>query len=202
MIPVIGENVDESVDHIEEFVTGRSERALRDREHVAVLFTDIVDSTVHLVEAGDKLWRDILDTHDRLAHRRVRAHHGRVVKSTGDGVLAAFPSAEDALAAARALAEALSGLSLRIRAAIHVGEVELRRRRRHRWPQRPRRGAAAGDGRHGRHRALRTCGRSHRRRHHLCRRRGAERRARALGGSHRQHRVTPDRWFRQGGCSG
>jgi class 3 adenylate cyclase len=98
-----------------------------DREYVAVLFTDIVDSTAHLVEAGDERWRDILDTHDRLAHRRVRAHHGRVVKSTGDGVLAAFPTAGDALAAARALAEALAPLSLRIRAAIHVGEVDLRR---------------------------------------------------------------------------
>jgi len=97
-----------------------------DREYVAVLFTDIVDSTAHLVEAGDKRWRDILDTHDRLALRHVRAHRGRVVKNTGDGVLAAFPSAGDALAAARALAEALAPLSLRIRAAIHVGEVELR----------------------------------------------------------------------------
>jgi class 3 adenylate cyclase len=118
--------VDENADHIEEFVTGRSERDLRDREYVAVLFTDIVNSTAHLVEAGDKRWRDILDTHDRLAHQCVRAHHGRVVKSTGDGILAAFPSAGDALAAARALAEALAPLSLRIRAAIHVGEVELR----------------------------------------------------------------------------
>jgi class 3 adenylate cyclase len=105
-------------------VTG--ERAVRDRAHVAVLFTDIVDSTAHLVEAGDERWRDILDTHDRLAQRCVRAHHGRVVKSTGDGILATFPSAGDALAATRALAEALAPMSLRIRAAIHVGEVELR----------------------------------------------------------------------------
>ena len=121
-MPVVGE----IVDHIEEPVPGRRQRALRDREFVAVLFTDIVDSTAHLVEAGDERWRDILDRHDRLAHRWVRAHQGRVVKSTGDGVLAAFPSAADALAAARALAEAVARLSLRIRAAIHVGEVELR----------------------------------------------------------------------------
>jgi class 3 adenylate cyclase len=125
-MPVIDDNVDED-DHAEEFVTGRPERAARERECVAVLFTDIVDSTAHLVEVGDQGWRDILDTHDRLAHLRVRAHHGRVVKSTGDGVLAAFPSARDALAAARALAEALAPLALQIRAAIHVGEVELRR---------------------------------------------------------------------------
>ena len=64
--------------------------------------------------------------HDRLAHQRARAHHGRVVKCIGDGVLAVFPSAEDALAAARLLAQDLALLSLRVRAAIHVGEVELR----------------------------------------------------------------------------
>jgi class 3 adenylate cyclase len=102
------------------------ERAVRDRAYVAVLFTDIVGSTAHLVEAGDERWQDILDAHDRLAQRCVRAHHGRVVKSTGDGILATLPAAGDALAAARALADALAPMSLRIRAAIHVGEVELR----------------------------------------------------------------------------
>jgi class 3 adenylate cyclase len=123
---LIDDDLDDSADHIEELVTARSDWATRDRAYVAVLFTDIVDSTAHLVEAGDRRWRDILDAHDRLARRRVRAHHGRVVKIIGDGVLAAFPSAGDALAAARALADALAPLSLQIRAAIHVGDVELR----------------------------------------------------------------------------
>jgi class 3 adenylate cyclase len=115
--------IDDNADPIEERGTGR---VVRDRQCVAVLFTDIVDSTAHLVAAGDERWRDILDMHDRVAHRRVHDHRGRVVKSTGDGVLAVFPAAGDALAAARALAEALAPLSLQIRAAIHVGEVEVR----------------------------------------------------------------------------
>jgi len=102
------------------------EGAKPDRAYVAVLFTDIVDSTAHLVAAGDRRWREILDMHDRLAQQRVRAHHGRVVKGMGDGVLAVFPSAGDALVAARTLTEDLTLLSLRVRCAIHVGEVELR----------------------------------------------------------------------------
>ena len=122
----IDKGVDESADHLGGLVTVRSERTLPGREHVAVLFTDIVDSTAHLLEAGDQCWRDTLDTHDLLARRCARARQGRVVKSTGDGVLATFPSAGDALAAVRGLAEALVPLSLLIRAAIHVGEVELR----------------------------------------------------------------------------
>ena len=119
MTSVIGDDAD----HSEEIVPDRGSPG---RKYVAVLFTDIVDSTALLVELGDTRWREILDTHDRLAHRCVRTHRGRVVKSTGDGILAAFPSADDALAAARAVAAALAPLSLRIRAAIHVGEVELR----------------------------------------------------------------------------
>ena len=107
-------------------VDEKVESAAPDRAYVAVLFTDIVDSTSHLVAAGDRRWREILDMHDRLAHQRVRAHHGRVVKCIGDGVLAVLPSADDALAAARLLAEDLAVLSLRVRAAIHVGEVEVR----------------------------------------------------------------------------
>ncbi len=109
-----------------ETLDGDAAEAGPDRAHLAVLFTDIVDSTAHLVAAGDRRWREILDAHDHLAHRRVSAHHGRVVKSTGDGVLAAFPGAGDALAAARSFAAALAPLSLPIRAAIHVGEVDLR----------------------------------------------------------------------------
>ena len=111
---------------VDEVASVQTRPAARRRATVAVLFTDIVDSTARLVEAGDAGWQDILDAHDHLALVQVRAHHGRVVKSTGDGVLAAFPCAGDAVDAARALGAALIPLSLRIRSAIHLGEVELR----------------------------------------------------------------------------
>jgi class 3 adenylate cyclase len=46
-----------------------------------------------------------------------------VVQFTGDGVMAAFPAASQALRAARALGEDARGLGIVIRAGVHAGEA-------------------------------------------------------------------------------
>src|SRR4029450_3413374 len=51
---------------------------------------------------------------------------GRVVKSTGDGLLATFDGPGRAIACAVALREELADIDLQIRAGLHAGEVELR----------------------------------------------------------------------------
>jgi class 3 adenylate cyclase/dihydrofolate reductase len=91
-----------------------------------VMFTDIVDSTARAAELGDRDWRRLLDRHDELARAEVGRWHGRIVKSTGDGVLATFDAPTRALRCAFALRGALAAHGLDIRAAIHCGEVELR----------------------------------------------------------------------------
>jgi class 3 adenylate cyclase len=49
-----------------------------------------------------------------------------VVKTTGDGVLALFPSAGGAIRAARRLRDELVADDLRIRVGVHVGDVDRR----------------------------------------------------------------------------
>jgi hypothetical protein len=66
----------------------RGDRA--DRLLVTVLFTDIVASTERAREVGDGRWRELLDVHDRLARELVSREGGRLVKTTGDGILAIF----------------------------------------------------------------------------------------------------------------
>ena len=55
-------------------------------ETLAVLFTDIVDSTRRAVELGDQKWRGVLDSHDQLARQSVERHRGTLVKTTGGKV--------------------------------------------------------------------------------------------------------------------
>jgi class 3 adenylate cyclase len=55
-----------------------------------VLFTDIVNSTERARAVGDQRWRELLDRHDQAARRLVERHGGRLIKSTGDGILAVF----------------------------------------------------------------------------------------------------------------
>jgi class 3 adenylate cyclase len=91
-----------------------------------ILFTDIVDSTGRAAAAGDRAWRGILDRHDELARAEVDRWRGHFVKSTGDGILATFDAPTRALQCAFRLREQLAGLDLKVRAAIHTGEVEVR----------------------------------------------------------------------------
>jgi class 3 adenylate cyclase len=91
----------------------------------SILMTDIVESTARAVALGAAAWRELVGRHNELAERVIDAHGGRLVKTTGDGTLALFDSAERAVRAADALIERMSPLGLRLRAAVHTGEVEL-----------------------------------------------------------------------------
>lgn len=97
-----------------------------DRVLATVLFTDIVDSTGRAAALGDREWRRVLDRHDDAARAEVERWRGRLVKSTGDGILARFESPTRAVRCALALCAAARRLGIEVRAAIHTGEIEER----------------------------------------------------------------------------
>jgi class 3 adenylate cyclase/dihydrofolate reductase len=96
-----------------------------DRVLASVLFTDVVDSTGRAAALGDRRWRRLIDRHDRVARAEVDRFHGRVVKTTGDGVLATFDAPTRALRCAFAMIGSLDDAGLGIRAAIHTGEIVM-----------------------------------------------------------------------------
>ncbi|WP_076860675.1 adenylate/guanylate cyclase domain-containing protein [Bradyrhizobium mercantei] len=116
------------LDDIEEFITGhRSEAAEEvDRVLATVLFTDIVNSTGRASEMGDRRWRGLLDSHDRLVANVVERYRGKLVRSTGDGILATFDGPGRGVRCALALGEGARQLGLPLRAGLHTGEIEVR----------------------------------------------------------------------------
>jgi class 3 adenylate cyclase len=96
------------------------------RALATVLFTDIVKSTERVGQVGDRRWAQFLEVHDRLARELVERFGGRLVKSTGDGILATFEGPGRAIGCALALRERLRRTGLEIRAGLHTGEVEFR----------------------------------------------------------------------------
>ncbi|HEY6316646.1 MAG TPA: adenylate/guanylate cyclase domain-containing protein [Acidimicrobiia bacterium] len=116
----------EMLDEIEEFLTGARRGPEADRVLATVLFTDIVGSTRHVAELGDRRWRDLLDRHDRLVRQRLERFRGREIKATGDGVLATFDGPARAVICAKAIRDAAAQLGLEIRAGVHTGEIEVR----------------------------------------------------------------------------
>jgi pimeloyl-ACP methyl ester carboxylesterase/class 3 adenylate cyclase len=108
------------------FLAGEAPESATDRMLATVLFTDIVSSTETDVRVGDHRWRELLDQHDNVAKRRIARHRGRLVKTTGDGLLATFDGPARAITCAQEIALGTKPLGLDIRAGLHTGEVELR----------------------------------------------------------------------------
>lgn len=114
------------IGEIEEFVTGARHEAPSGRVLATVVFTDIVASTELAARLGDAEWRRLLDRHDDAARRLATRHRGRLVKSTGDGVLASFDGPARAARFAVDLGREVASLGLQLRAGMHTGEVEVR----------------------------------------------------------------------------
>jgi class 3 adenylate cyclase len=124
--PLTWETPELTLGHIEEFLTGVRQHVPSTRVLATVLFTDIVGSTEQAARLGDRRWRELLGVHDDLGRRLVEQWGGRVVKTTGDGLLASFDGPGRAIGCAVALRDQLGDIDLRIRAGLHAGEVELR----------------------------------------------------------------------------
>src|SRR5262249_8324121 len=98
---------------------------------VTFLFSDIEGST-RLWEEHPDAMRDALARHDQLMRTAITAHGGVIVKTTGDGVHAAFPTAAGGVAAAIDAQLAISAAAwdgiggLKVRIGLHTGEAELR----------------------------------------------------------------------------
>jgi class 3 adenylate cyclase len=90
-----------------------------------VLFTDIVDSTATLQRLGDATWRDLLIKHNARLRDALNTYRGREVTTTGDGFLAVFDGATNAVRCGVAMARAAHDIGLPIRVGVHTGEVEF-----------------------------------------------------------------------------
>lgn len=95
------------------------------------LMTDIEGST-RLWEEHGEVMGAALAIHDRILREGVESVGGRIVKTTGDGLLAAFngpvEAVRAALSAQRGLRDAAWGATgqLRVRMAMHAGTAEVR----------------------------------------------------------------------------
>ncbi len=108
---------------VEQFVTGVRRGPEPDRVLATVLFTDIVGSTERASSLGDRRWRDVLRTHEDLAGGTVAVFRGRLVKTTGDGILATFDGPARALRCAAEMRTRLKELDLQMRMGPHTGEM-------------------------------------------------------------------------------
>jgi len=96
-----------------------------------VLFTDIVGSTELRGRLGEEAAEELRRAHDRLLAQTVESNGGRTVKGLGDGIMATFAGASDAVAAAVGIQQAIDRLvrsgkaavPLAVRVGLSAGDV-------------------------------------------------------------------------------
>jgi hypothetical protein len=66
----------DSFQEIAEFLIGQQAEVADDRVLATVLFTDIVDSTRHAAEIGDRDWHSLLDAHDAVLRSQLARFSG------------------------------------------------------------------------------------------------------------------------------
>ncbi|HEX6868540.1 MAG TPA: ABC transporter substrate-binding protein, partial [Candidatus Limnocylindrales bacterium] len=101
-----------------------SGRAAPERFLTTVVMTDIVGSTEHASELGDRAWHELLDLHHARIREALRRARGREVDTAGDGFFVVFDAPAAAVTFALEAAGAVAELGIDIRAGVHVGEVE------------------------------------------------------------------------------
>ncbi len=113
------------VDEIQEFLTGARPAPATDRVLATILFTDIVSSTEHAAEIGDRRWRDLLDAHHGVVRDHVERARGRIIETKGDGFVATFDGPARAVVCAHEIARDIHLLGIDVRVGLHTGEIEL-----------------------------------------------------------------------------
>jgi len=90
-----------------------------------ILFADIADSTALTERVGDAAFRDKARALDEALRRAVTSNGGTAIdgKLLGDGVLATFSAARDAIACASACHTAGSHAGLPLHIGVHAGDV-------------------------------------------------------------------------------
>lgn len=94
-----------------------------------IMFTDIVGSTALTQQLGDAGAMEVVRRHDATVREALAAHSGREVKHTGDGIMASFSSASQAVECAIAVQRELALLRgdeperlLHVRIGLAAGE--------------------------------------------------------------------------------
>ena len=108
---------------IEHFVTGARPPTPEPGAVRTILQADIEGSTKIADALGDERWADLLAHYGEKAELAVASYGGRIVDTTGDGLMATFEGPVSAVRAARRLQDHVRELDVRVRVGVHIGEV-------------------------------------------------------------------------------
>ena len=111
-------------------VAGLRRHIRKSTKPVTILLTDIEGSTEYFEKHGDIEGRLMVDQHNRLVFPVIARFRGKIIKTTGDGVMASFRVAGNAVKAAIGIQQLLAqqrqqhaAYAPKVRIGLHTGEA-------------------------------------------------------------------------------
>ena len=92
---------------------------------VALLVTDLVGIDPGDVSSGEEGWRRLLEDHRRMVRAALTRYAGTEIDTAGDGFLATFRLASQALRCAVEIRDASAPSGVAVRQGVHAGEVSV-----------------------------------------------------------------------------
>jgi len=101
------------------------------RKLLLIMLTDLKDSTVYYDRLGDIAAKSILFKHNNILFPIIENHHGTIIKTTGDGVMATFEHPDDGINAAAEIQRQLMSYNadrepestIVVRIGLHYGKI-------------------------------------------------------------------------------
>jgi adenylate cyclase len=97
---------------------------MEERRHIAVMFTDIVGYTALMGSDEDKAF-DMLKRNHTIHATLIEKHNGTLIKEVGDGTLASFPLASDAVRCAMDIQREAKSQNIPLKIGVHQAELVM-----------------------------------------------------------------------------
>ena len=124
--PIWTGDVDGVVDRIEEFLTGERPMPAHDRVLATLLVARLVAPERLAARLGDRLWSERVGRLRDAAADAIVRHGGQPIGTGAEEIGGRFSGTVRAVRCALALVDAAKALELKLAAAVHTGEVEIR----------------------------------------------------------------------------
>ncbi len=116
-------NSEELYAEIADFLASTSHRRDPDRVLATILHAKTVHNHTTVVDHSTRWWA--VDRVGAPGGDLVRGHRGRLIRASGEGILATFDAPGQAIRCAAAVRDAAAAAGSQVRAGIHTGEVDL-----------------------------------------------------------------------------
>ncbi len=123
-LPFFGDQ-DAILAEVERFVTGTASNSPEDRRLLTLLVVDVIGHHESFTQMDDQTRQEAIDTASRIVRAHATRFQGRLVGTGGGRFTVGFDGPARAIRCGCAVVDAITSLSIDVRAGVHAGECQI-----------------------------------------------------------------------------